>query len=93
MNTVTMRHLKPPVTMMKSLLLGHMAQGKCVQLDLGVFGCKSDVSQILDERCTGKRTCSLPVDDETLRSTEPCTPGILVYLKATFMCIKSKYFL
>ena len=69
---------------------GHMAQGKCVKLDLGIFGCKADVTDILDQRCSGKRSCTVPVVDEELRNTEPCTVGILVYLKASYMCIKGR---
>ena len=69
---------------------GHISVGKCVRKNLGQFGCKTDVSEMLNQRCSGKRSCSISVDDETLRNTEPCTVGILVYLKATYMCINGK---
>ncbi|ELU07864.1 hypothetical protein CAPTEDRAFT_224737 [Capitella teleta] len=68
---------------------GHMAEGKCIQVDLGVFGCKADVSSILSAECSGKQSCSLNVDDEALRNTKPCSVGILVYLKATYFCVKA----
>lgn len=69
---------------------GHMAKGKCVQVNLGVFGCRADVSDILNDHCTGKESCSLRVDDEALRETKPCSVGISVYLKATYFCVKGK---
>ena len=65
-----------------------MEQGKCVKLDFGHFGCKADVSNILELNCSGKKRCSLRVDDEVLRNVEPCPVGLSLYLKTTFMCVK-----
>ena len=67
---------------------GHMSQGKCVKLNTGLFGCKTDVTGILNERCSGKSLCSVDVQEKSLRDSDPCTAGILVYLKATYVCVK-----
>ncbi|ELU07865.1 hypothetical protein CAPTEDRAFT_224738 [Capitella teleta] len=68
---------------------GHMARGECITLDLGVFGCQADVAVVLQEKCDGQRTCSLAVNDEVLRNTQPCAKGITVYLEVTYACVKA----
>jgi hypothetical protein len=69
---------------------GHMAIGKCIEVNLGVFGCKVDVADILREECAGKQSCTISTDDPRLSNTRPCQKGILVYLKATYFCVKGK---
>ena len=73
-----------------SALYGHMAQGKCIKLNTPYFGCQASVEHILDERCSGKQTCSIAVVAEELRDSQPCTPGIAVYLDASYICAKGK---
>ncbi|ELU05611.1 hypothetical protein CAPTEDRAFT_217455 [Capitella teleta] len=72
-------------------IYGHIARGKCVTVDFGIFGCKTDVVSILKQQCSGHNQCNISVDDEVLRRTKPCERGITVYLVATFACIRDTY--
>lgn len=69
---------------------GHMKVGKCVERDIGVSGCKADVSNILGRRCEGKQNCEVSVLDDELKNTKPCSRGIYVYLEASHACLKGK---
>ena len=76
---------------MLSAEYGHISVGKCVKADiLGVLGCKADVIGIFERRCSGKQSCEMDVQDEQLRDTSPCQTGIVVYLEATYACVKGK---
>ena len=67
---------------------GHISQGKCLKVDFGHFGCKADVSEVLGKQCSGRNRCSMNVQDEVLRNTEPCPVGLSLYLEVTYMCVK-----
>ena len=73
-----------------SATYGHMALGRCVEFDTGQFGCQSNVIPILEDLCSGQRTCSMPVDDEAFRATAPCRRGVLNYLHASYACVKGQ---
>ena len=77
------------IIMMQSAVFGHMEVGKCIKTDIGFLGCKANVIDLLDERCSGKQQCELRVDDESLREFQPCVDGIELYLDAQFTCIKT----
>lgn len=70
---------------------GHMHVGKCIEADIGFLGCKQDVTGLLRSICDGKKDCEIRVDDQKLRDTRPCTPGIDVFLDVSFVCLKSEY--
>ena len=74
-------------------IYGHMKLGKCITRDLGVFGCQTDVSDILSKHCNQQNQCSIYVHDEKLRSTTPCDRGITVYLDAIHACIQGEIFI
>ena len=76
-----------------SATYGHMTLGRCVEFDTGHLGCQSDVYGILDNLCSGKRRCSIPVDDKAFRDTAPCRRGVDVYLQVSFSCVKGGCFL
>lgn len=65
---------------------GHIGISKCIELDLGHFGCKADVTSFLDEKCAGKRICNIADDDE-LRSMNPCHKGLEVFLQMSYICV------
>uniref|UniRef100_X2A6E3 SUEL-type lectin domain-containing protein n=1 Tax=Capitella teleta TaxID=283909 RepID=X2A6E3_CAPTE len=70
-----------------SATYGHMQIGKCIHANIGFLGCRADVSGILDEECAGKQECQLTVTDAKLRSANPCTNGIDVYLRVSYACV------
>ena len=77
------------IIMMQSATYGHMQIGKCIEADLGYLGCKADVMDIMDDRCSGKKSCDIQTVDESLRETRPCIIGIGVYLSASYTCIRA----
>lgn len=72
---------------------GHMEIGKCIKVDIGFLGCKADVTGMLSGRCDGKQACEVSVLDQQFRDTEPCTPGINVYLRVSYACLKGRCFM
>ncbi|ELU05607.1 hypothetical protein CAPTEDRAFT_217451 [Capitella teleta] len=67
---------------------GHMEVGKCIVADIGFLGCQSDVTGVLKHECNGKQACTIRADDQKFRDTAPCRPGIVVYLRASYACLK-----
>ena len=74
---------------MSKAQFGQMRIGRCVTEDLGYIGCHGDVLDILDNRCSGKKSCSLSVAaasrDMIPRST--CRQSLLQYLEADYQCV------
>lgn len=66
---------------------GHIGISKCIEIDVGHFGCKADVADLLEERCAGKTACKIPALDGELRSRNPCRKGLLVFLQMSYICI------
>ena len=73
-----------------SATYGHMAISKCVEFDTGHLGCQSDVLHILDDVCSGQRSCTMAINDEAFRATTPCRRGMILYLQASYACVKGK---
>ncbi|ELU14898.1 hypothetical protein CAPTEDRAFT_192084 [Capitella teleta] len=69
---------------------GHIGIGKCVKADIGFFGCKTDVTQLLGSKCDYKKICEIDTLNQQLRERNTCTTGITVYLKVKFACIAGK---
>lgn len=70
---------------------GHMKIGKCVERDLGHFGCRADVTSIVAGKCDGEQRCQFQVDDPEILDTRPCDKGIEAYLEVTYACLKGWY--
>ncbi|ELU05615.1 hypothetical protein CAPTEDRAFT_228994 [Capitella teleta] len=66
---------------------GHLRIGKCFEEDLGHFGCKAEVTEILSTECDGKRSCDIPVLDKKFRDTQPCKKGVALQLEAKYACL------
>jgi len=61
-----------------------------VRVDFGFIGCSSDVIDILDRHCSGRRECKLRIPDPDMDSTKPCLGDLTRYLEATYDCIPGK---
>ncbi|ELU14896.1 hypothetical protein CAPTEDRAFT_192082 [Capitella teleta] len=68
-------------------LYGQMELGKCLKVD-AYLGCQTDVTEIMRQKCNSHNRCEMDVRDKILRDTQPCEIGVLVYMNATFACIK-----
>ena len=65
---------------------GRLRLGRCVATDYGSLGCLSDVTELLDSMCSGRRQCN--VDVASLRNVvQPCPSDLTSYLDASFRCV------
>ncbi|ELU12091.1 hypothetical protein CAPTEDRAFT_227123 [Capitella teleta] len=69
---------------------GHIGISKCVEVDTGHFGCKVDVSYFIEQRCSGKQSCTILGADPELRQTNPCRKGLDVFIKMSYVCLDAK---
>jgi len=76
------------VILMERALYGRMSLGRCVQLDMGHLGCRSDVLSLVDRRCSGRRRCLVRVPDAELESRRPCLGELKTYLFASYRCVR-----
>ena len=56
------------------------------------FGCSSDVLRFLHYKCSMKQSCDIRIPDDDLDKTEPCFPGLKLYLHTEYRCIKGECF-
>jgi len=76
------------VVLMERALYGRMSLGRCVELDMGHLGCQSDVLELADRRCSGRRSCLIRVPDAELESRRPCLRELKTYLFASYRCVR-----
>nr|UCK81575.1 Gal-binding and CUB domains containing receptor 6 [Arenicola marina] len=68
---------------------GRMQVGRCVRRGLGFLGCGWDVLEPLDQLCSGRRTCSVPVNraNTLLVRGNTCIEELVSYLEVTYQCV------
>ena len=77
------------VVLITSASFGHLYHGRCISRDFGHFGCTSDVTRFVDGRCSGKRSCIIPLTDSEFEKAEPdCANGLRTFLEAKYICVK-----
>ena len=79
------------VAVMQSARYGRMRFGRCVREDHGHVGCSADVLGHLDQKCSGRHQCVMPIPDATLHQIHACPKELMSYLEAEYGCIKGKY--
>jgi len=77
------------VILMTSALYGRMRFGRCVKTNFGFMGCFTDVLDLLDRRCSGRRSCSVEVVEPTFDGVRPCNKELKCYLEVDYRCIRS----
>lgn len=75
------------VILIEQALYGRMRMSRCVRENFGYIGCARDVTTIVDGICSGRRSCTLKVLDETFLPTEPCHNDLKSYLEVKHRCI------
>lgn len=78
------------VLLLHSALYGRMRIGRCVTSGFGYIGCKTDVRQYLDSKCSGRRECQIALPDPILFKRQPCPPDLTAYLEVTYACVPGK---
>jgi len=79
------------VVLMSEALYGRMEVGRCVTKDYGYVGCQVDVTDHMDNSCSGRRSCELRIPDASLdraRTTSTCPADFRTYLKASYECVQ-----
>lgn len=79
------------VVVMTMARYGRMQFGPCVDRDYGYVGCSADVLPDVDERCSGRRSCTVAVPDAHLHSLHPCPKDLSAYLQASYYCQPGMY--
>ena len=70
---------------------GRMELGRCVSGDYGYLGCHTDVTNILNNRCTGQKSCEIRIIDDELDAAHACGSDLLQYLAANYTCQRSPF--
>lgn len=78
---------------MERAAYGRMESGKCIKIQIDssksdekYFGCKADVLDVLDRKCSGRQRCSMLVMDQTLMERSTCYEELVHYLEADYFC-------
>ena len=74
---------------MTSARLGRMSVGRCVTVNYQL-GCWVDALALLDSRCTGRKRCDVTTADAGAHLKFPCRHDLMVYLDASYTCVKGK---
>ena len=74
---------------MESAHYGRMKLGRCLSTDYYI-GCSADVLTHVDERCSGKQSCSIGIPDPDLFAAQPCRKDLVAYFEASYSCIKGR---
>jgi hypothetical protein len=77
------------VIVMQSAVFGRMTLGRCAKVNYGHLGCHVDVMAHMDDRCSGRRNCTVKIYDE-LRKYSVCPEDVNSYLEASYTCWKCK---
>lgn len=93
---------KNEVIIMRTAVFGRMRIGRCVKAqevsahkkmigdDPRYFHCSEDVLSILDLECSGRSECDVRLSDISDKGIQPCFPGLMMYLEASYQCKSSK---
>lgn len=75
---------------METARYGRMKIGRCVKKNLGYLGCAVDVLGLVDSRCSGRQSCSVRTQDDTLYRTHPCPDDTTSYLETKYSCLPGR---
>ena len=78
------------VLMVRSALYGRMHISKCVKENFGFIGCSTDVLDLVDAQCSGRRECSMRILDENFGNAKPCHDDLKTYLQVNYRCVKGE---
>jgi len=77
--------------MVTSALYGRMHISKCVKENFGFIGCSTDVLELVDAQCSGRRECSMRILDENFGNAKPCHDDLKTYLQVNYRCVKGEF--
>ena len=65
---------------------GRMRVGRCIKQNYGHVGCEADVTAFVEDQCSGRRHCQLPVK-RLIDVAEPCPADVTSHLDVTYTCV------
>ncbi|KAK2146945.1 hypothetical protein LSH36_577g02040 [Paralvinella palmiformis] len=69
---------------------GRMRQGRCITGQHGKFGCKTDARRYLDQRCSGRRSCTVTVATLVPEDVQPCSKDLRIVYASKDYCENSE---
>ncbi|ELU10789.1 hypothetical protein CAPTEDRAFT_200225 [Capitella teleta] len=75
------------VIVMETARYGRMEVGRCVSIEYKV-GCSANVLRHVDDRCSGRRSCSIGFPDSDLFKMQPCRKDLVAYFTASYSCVQ-----
>jgi len=78
------------IVMVTSAQYGRMRSGRCVKQNYGHVGCEADVTAYVEDECSGRRQCQLPVK-RLIDVADPCPPDVTSYLDVTYSCVRGEH--
>ena len=72
---------------MESAMYGRMTAGRCAVREYGPIGCGSSVMAIVDGRCSGRRSCRIPLPDRDMHAVSGCPVQATSHLEAAYSCL------
>ena len=78
------------IILMEQAYYGRMELGRCVKTDFGFIGCYADVLDLLDRKCSGRRSCKVEVVEPNFASEHPCNMELKSFLQAQYRCVPGK---
>jgi len=79
--------LRNEVILMESAMYGRMRAGRCAVREYGPIGCGSSVMAIVDGRCSGRRSCRIPLPDRDMQAVSGCPAQATSHLEAAYSCL------
>lgn len=76
------------VIVITAAMYGRMKLGRCVRTDFGFVGCYTDVMELVQRRCSGRRRCEIRIPDPIFDDTRPCNEDLKSYFETSYRCVK-----
>ena len=77
------------IIIMDDSLYGRMNVGKCVKLENNL-GCSANALSYLDNKCSGRKSCSVQVAEMNVDIQLTCLREMSPYLEANYKCLDGK---
>lgn len=74
------------IILISSALYGRMTSNRCIRPEYGHMNCQADVTQFVEDQCSGRRHCEMPVS-RLLTVATPCPTDVTSNLEATYSCV------
>jgi len=80
------------VILTESAMYGRMRAGRCAVREYGPIGCGSSVISIVDERCSGRRSCRIELPDRDMHAVSGCPAQASSHLEAAYSCLPGEHY-